>query len=57
MPLSLQSRILRVLQEREVMPLGGESIIPIDVRIIAATNQNLSKMVEEGKFRVICIIV
>lgn len=51
MPLSLQSRILRVLQEREVMPLGGESIIPIDVRIIAATNQNLSKMVEEGSFR------
>lgn len=51
MPLSLQSRILRVLQEREVMPLGGESIIPIDVRIIAATNQNLSKMVEEGNFR------
>ena len=51
MPLSLQSRILRVLQEREVMPLGGESIIPIDVRIIAATNQNLSKMLEEGKFR------
>ena len=51
MPFSLQSRILRVLQEREVMPLGGESIIPIDVRIIAATNQNLSKMVEEGKFR------
>lgn len=51
MPLSLQSRILRVLQEREVMPLGGESIIPIDVRIIAATNQNLSKMVEEGRFR------
>ena len=51
MPLSLQSRILRVLQEREVMPLGGESIIPIDVRIIAATNQNLAKMVEEGRFR------
>ncbi len=51
MPLSLQSRILRVLQEREVMPLGSESIIPIDVRIIAATNQNLAQMVEEGKFR------
>ena len=51
MPLSLQSRILRVLQEREVMPLGGESIIPIDVRIIAATNQNLAQMVEDGKFR------
>lgn len=51
MPLSLQSRILRVLQEREVMPLGSESIIPVDVRIIAATNQNLAKMVEEGTFR------
>lgn len=51
MPLSLQSRILRVLQEREVMPLGSESIIPIDVRIIAATNQNLAQMVNEGKFR------
>lgn len=51
MPLSLQSRILRVLQEREVMPLGSESIIPIDVRIIAATNQNLAQMVNEGNFR------
>lgn len=51
MPLSLQSRILRVLQEREVMPLGSESIIPIDVRIIAATNQNLAQMVSKGSFR------
>ena len=51
MPLSLQSRILRVLQEREVMPLGSESIIPIDVRIIAATNQDLLNMVEQKKFR------
>ncbi|WP_196607486.1 sigma-54-dependent Fis family transcriptional regulator [Pectinatus frisingensis] len=51
MPLPLQSRILRVLQEREVMPLGGEAIVPVDVRIIAATNKNLAAMVAAGTFR------
>lgn len=51
MPISLQSRLLRVLQEREVMPLGSESIIPVDVRVIAATNQNLADMVARGEFR------
>jgi PAS domain S-box-containing protein len=51
MPLSLQSRLLRVLQEKAVMHLGGDSVIPVDVRIIAATNQNLAKLVEEKKFR------
>lgn len=51
MPISLQSRLLRVLQEREVMPLGSESIIPVDVRVIAATNQNLADMVANGEFR------
>lgn len=51
MPAVLQSRLLRVLQEREVMPLGGESIIPVDVRVIAATNQSLLRMVQEGVFR------
>lgn len=50
-PTSLQSRLLRVLQEHEVMKLGGESVIPVDVRIVAATNQNLARMVEEGTFR------
>lgn len=51
MPLALQSRLLRALQEKEVMPLGGDSLIPVDVRIVGATNQNLSLLVEEKKFR------
>ncbi len=51
MPMPLQSRLLRVLQEREVMPIGGEAIVPIDVRVIAATNQNLDEMVSKGEFR------
>lgn len=51
MPISLQSRLLRVLQEKEIMHIGGDSVIPVDVRIIAATNQNLAKMIEEKVFR------
>lgn len=51
MPLTLQPRLLRVLQEKEIMPLGGNSVIPIDVRIIAATNRSLLKLIEENKFR------
>lgn len=51
MPLSLQSRLLRVLQEREVMRIGGDMLISIDVRLIAATNRNLKEMVEKGSFR------
>jgi len=46
-----QSRLLRVLQERQVMRLGDDKYIPIDVRIIAATNKNLSQLVQEEKFR------
>lgn len=51
MPLSLQVKLLRVLQEREVVRVGGHEIIAVDVRIIAATNRDLKKLVEEGKFR------
>ncbi|WP_156290057.1 sigma-54 interaction domain-containing protein [Oceanobacillus salinisoli] len=51
MPLSMQSKLLRALQEREIQPVGGQKIIPIDVRIIAATHRDLEKMVEEGTFR------
>ncbi len=51
MPLPLQSRLLRVLQEKEVMRLGGDRVIPVDVRIIASTNRNLLEAVEEKTFR------
>ncbi|MFK2825290.1 sigma 54-interacting transcriptional regulator [Bacillus sp. B190/17] len=47
----LQSRLLRVLQEREIMRIGDDKVIPVDVRIIAATNKNLIHMVKEGDFR------
>lgn len=51
LPLNLQARLLRALEEKEIMRVGGSSIISVDVRIIAATNRNLLKLVEEGKFR------
>ena len=51
MPFHLQARLLRVLQEHQVMRLGDDKIIPIDVRIIAATNRNLEKLTNEGLFR------
>ena len=51
MPLNAQAKLLRVLQEKEIDKLGGEKIVHIDVRVIAATNQNLEQLVEEGKFR------
>ena len=51
MPLSMQSKLLRALQEKEIRPVGGRKAIPIDVRIIAATHRDLEKMVKEGKFR------
>jgi transcriptional regulator with PAS, ATPase and Fis domain len=51
MPLSLQSKILRVLQEKEIEKVGGRAPISIDVRIIAATHRNLHELVREKKFR------
>jgi len=51
MPLSLQNRLLRVIEEKRVRRIGGTKFIPVDVRIITATNKDLWKMVEEGKFR------
>ncbi|MCJ7809136.1 MAG: sigma-54 dependent transcriptional regulator, partial [Desulfobulbaceae bacterium] len=51
MPLSMQVKLLRVLQEREVVRVGGEETLPVDVRVIAATNKPLLKEIEEGRFR------
>ena len=50
-PLELQPKLLRTLQEQELERLGGNRTIRLDVRIIAATNRNLKQMVEDGKFR------
>src|ERR687895_1263561 len=50
-PLDTQAKLLRVIQEREFMRLGGVETIKVDVRIIAATNVDLRRMMEEGKFR------
>ncbi|MBU5484763.1 sigma 54-interacting transcriptional regulator [Clostridium sp. MSJ-11] len=51
LPLELQGRLLRVLQEREVMRIGDDKVLPVDVRVISATNKNLRGMVEKGEFR------
>jgi transcriptional regulator with GAF, ATPase, and Fis domain len=51
MPLDLQVKLLRVLQEKEIERIGGKQTIKIDVRIIAATNRNLEKEITEGRFR------
>ena len=51
MPLGLQSKLLRVIQQKEFTPLGSTDTRKVDVRIIAATNRNLKKLVSEGKFR------
>jgi len=50
-PLQLQAKVLRVIQEKVVLRLGGERVIPVDVRIIAATNENLKEKISAGKFR------
>ncbi|MFV8572202.1 sigma-54 interaction domain-containing protein [Marinobacter sp. SBS5] len=51
MPLPLQAKLLRVLQEGEIEPLGSNKLSPVDVRVIAATSRNLDEMMAEGSFR------
>ena len=51
LPLPLQAKLLRVLQEREIRPVGGTSPVPIDVRVVAATNRNLEQRMDQGAFR------
>ncbi|MCF7912169.1 MAG: sigma 54-interacting transcriptional regulator [Candidatus Cloacimonetes bacterium] len=51
MPPALQAKLLRVIQERQLTPVGSNKIIPVDVRIIAATNRSLEKAIENGSFR------
>ncbi len=51
MPLALQARLLRVLSEKEVLPIGGDKPEPVNIRIIAATHQDLVSLVRSGKFR------
>ena len=51
LPIQMQSKFLRVLQEKEIRRIGGKENIPVDVRIVAATNVDLVKAVQEGRFR------
>ena len=49
--MEMQVKLLRAIQEKEIFHVGGTESIPVDVRIVSATNQNLEQMVEAGKFR------
>lgn len=51
MPMEMQVKLLRVLQERVVERVGGTKAIPLDIRVVAATNQNLPELIQKGKFR------
>jgi transcriptional regulator with PAS, ATPase and Fis domain len=48
---SIQNRLLRVLQEKQILRVGGEQIISVDVRVVAATNKDLEQLIEDGEFR------
>ena len=56
MPLPLQTRLLRVLEEKEVTRVGGHQPIPVDVRVISATHCNLEQEMKQGNFVPICFI-
>lgn len=51
LPIEIQAQFLRVLQEKEVRRVGGDKMVPVDIRVIGATNRNLSECVEQGSFR------
>lgn len=51
LPLHLQPKLLRAIQEKRIQPVGSNKYIPVDIRIIAATNRNIEEMVESGQFR------
>jgi transcriptional regulator of acetoin/glycerol metabolism len=51
MPLAMQTRLLRVLAEREVTPLGSETPVPVDIQIVCATHRDLNELVSNGQFR------
>jgi two-component system, NtrC family, response regulator HydG len=51
MPIAMQVKLLRVLQEREVTRVGGEAVIPVDVRLVVATNKHIPDLIQEGVFR------
>lgn len=51
LPLSVQASLLRVLQEREIVRVGSQRTIPVDVRLVAASNKDVSRLIEEGRFR------
>ncbi len=51
MPLAMQVRLLRAIQERSIVRVGGERVIPLDLKLVCATNQDLRIMVEQGRFR------
>ena len=51
MPMAMQVKLLRTLEERKLRPVGGDTEVPFDVRLVAATNRDLESAVEEGRFR------
>ena len=51
MPYALQGKLLRVLQEREIQRVGGTTPIPIDIRVMTATNKDIERLVRKGEFR------